>query len=297
MYKQILVVVDGSEQSDQALEKASRTAERYGAGLVIGHVIDTRSFPKLSLYGDNLWDEIKKSADELVENSKKQAEALGIKDIQTIVKSGNPRVEIPKTLVDEYDADLLVAGGSGLNTTERILVGSVTEASVRRSASDVLTVKGEADATLYRNILVAVDGSEQSEQALAKAIDVAKIAEATLKIAHVVEVQGGPYTYGALEMQKHESDGEAPDKDTEQQEMLGKYKRKAEDEGVKDVETILYYGNPRTEIPRTLTVENDIDLLVTAATGRGAMKRLFTGSVAHASVHHAPSDILTVRNG
>ncbi|QQK74685.1 universal stress protein [Salicibibacter cibarius] len=291
MYKQILVVVDGSEQSDQALKKASRIAEQHDAGLVIGHVIDTRSFPRASPYGDNLWNEIKKDADELVENSKNQAEAFGVKDIRTVVQSGNPRVEIPKRLVDDYGADLLVVGGSGLNTAERLLVGSVTEACVRRSASDVLTVKDEADATLYRNILVAVDGSEQAEQALAKAIDVAKAQGATLKIAHVVEVHAGPYAYDALDMQKQESD-----KDTEQREMLEKYKRQAEDEGVKDVETILYYGNPRTEIPHTLPTENDIDLLVTAATGRGALQRLFTGSVAHVSVHHAPSDILTVRN-
>ncbi|QQK74681.1 universal stress protein [Salicibibacter cibarius] len=292
MYKQILAVVDGSEQSNRALKQASQTAVQHSAGLVIAHVIDTRSFPRTSPYGDTLWDEIKKNANELVENSKMQAEALGVKDIRTVVQSGNPRIEIPERFVVDYDADLLVVGGSGLNTVERMLVGSVTEACVRRASSDVLTVKTETDAAVYRNILVAVDGSEQSEHALVKAIDVAKTHEATLKIAHVVEVQGGPYTYDVLVMERlNESD-----KDIEQKEMLEKYKQKAEDQGVKDVETILHYGNPRLEVPQTLTVQNDIDLLVTAATGRGALKRLFTGSVAHASIHHTPSDVLTVRN-
>ncbi|QQK78774.1 universal stress protein [Salicibibacter cibi] len=291
MYKQILAVVDGSEQSNQALKKASRTAERHGAGLVIGHVLDTRSFSRASPYGDSLWNEIQKSADELLENSKKQAETFGVKNVQTVVSSGNPRVEIPERFVDEYGVDLLVVGGSGLNTVERILVGSVTEACVRRSSSDVLTVKDESEENSYRNILVAVDGSEQSEQALEKAINVAKTHGATLKIAHVVEVQGGPYTYDFLVMQRIEES----DKDTEQKEMLEKYKQKAEEQGVEDVETILHYGNPRLEVPNTLTVQNDIDLLVTAATGRGALKRFFTGSVAHASIHHTPADILTVR--
>ncbi|AXF56929.1 universal stress protein [Salicibibacter kimchii] len=212
--------------------------------------------------------------------------------LENVLISGNPRVEIPQKLVDDYNVDVLVVGGSGLNAVERMIVGSVTEASVRRASSDVLTVKDETDAKLYRNILVAVDGSDQAEHALAKAIEMAKTYEATLKIAHVVEVQGGIYTYDVLVMQRLKES----DKDIEQKELLEKYKRQAAEQGVKDVETILHYGNPRLEIPRTLTDQNDIDLLVTAATGRGAVQRFFTGSVAHASIHHAPSDILTVRN-
>ncbi|QQK76705.1 universal stress protein [Salicibibacter cibarius] len=34
--------------------------------------------------------------------------------------------------------------------------------------------------------------------------------------------------------------------------------------------------------------------MITAATGRGAAQRGFTGSVISTSVHHAPCDVLTV---
>lgn len=295
MYKKILVVVDGSEQSDQALQKAIHTADRYGAVLLIGHVIDTRSFPRASPYGDNLWNEIKEGADELLEKSKKQAESFGLKEVRTVIESGNPRVVIPRKLIDEHSVDLLVIGGSGLNTVERMLVGSVTEASVRRSPCDVLTVKIEADETLYNNLMVAVDGSEQAENALAKAIEAAKVHKSSLKIINVVEVHAGPYTHSMFSAHQQGKDEEDTDKDVEQKQMLEKYKQQAEDQGVQDVETILYYGNPRMIIPRTLSDDHDIDLLVTAATGRGAVERFFTGSVASASVHHAPSDVLTVK--
>lgn len=287
MYKQILVVVDGSNQSTQALKQASLMAEQYGANLLIGHVIDIRGIPGASSYRENLWKDVQKNADELLEGSKKQAEALGVKNVRTVVRTGNPRTEIPNELVNDFDVDLLIIGGNGGNKAEWLLVGSVTEACVRRSSCDVLTVKNEADVSLYRNILVAVDGSEQAEQALATAIALAKINQSTLKIVHVVENQAG----AAKRKQTN-----TPDQDMEQKQMLDKYERNAKEQGVKDVESILHYGNPRQEIPHTLTDENNIDLLISGATGRGAVKRLFTGSVAHVSVLHAPSDILTVKN-
>ena len=295
MYKHILVVVDGSEPSEQALQKAIHTVDQYGASLLIGHVIDTRSFPKASPYGDNLWKELKESADELLEKSKKQAESFGLKDVRTVLESGNPRVVIPRKLIDKHSVDLLIIGGSGRNTVERMLVGSVTEASVRRSPCDVLTVKIAADETLYNNLMVAVDGSEQAKNALAKAIEIAKIHKSPLKIINVVEVHARPYAHSMLSTQPQVKNEEDTYRNAEQKQMLEKYKQQAEEQGVQDVKTILYYGNPRMAIPRTLTDAHDIDLLVTAATGRGAVDRFFTGSVASASVHHAPSDVLTVK--
>ncbi|SDI74323.1 universal stress protein [Natribacillus halophilus] len=287
MYKHILVVVDGSVPSEQSLTKATQLAKHDGASLLIAHVLDNRSAPVTSFYNTTLHAELKKDAEELLENCREKAELQGIEDVQTVLRSGNPRSDIPKALASEFGVDLLIAGGSGLNSVERMIIGSVTEASMRRAPCDVLTVKTQNNE--YQNILVAVDGSTQSEQALAKAIQIANNNSATLTIAHVIE-RGNFTTDMAFYPQNYEATAQ---KNAEQ--MLQTYKEEAEEHGVENVQIVTRLGNPRVDIPRVLTAKHGIDLLVTAATGRNAVERIFTGSVAEASLHRAPCDVMTVK--
>lgn len=44
----------------------------------------------------------------------------------------------------------------------------------------------------YKNILVAVDGSEEAEWALKKAIYLAKLSDATLVLTHIVDTRNFP---------------------------------------------------------------------------------------------------------
>ena len=68
--------------------------------------------------------------------------------------------------------------------------------------------------------MVAVDGSEQAENALAKAIEVAKIHKSSLKIINIVEVHAGPYTHSVLSAHQLGQNEEESDKDVEQKQML-----------------------------------------------------------------------------
>lgn len=282
MYKQIFVAVDGSEPSTKALKKAGHLAIQYDVPLVIINVIDTRSVSWSNIDVSHLWEEMKKEAEQLLEKCKKDAKTIGVIDVKTKLLYGNPRVEIPKKINSETSKSLVVLGGSGRNAVERMFIGSVTEASVRRVTNDVLIIKSEKDTLTYRHILVAVDGSEQAEQALVQAIELANVYGAQLTITHVVEQVQKTEEHDESEVQKEKA-------------MLHHYKQTAENNGVKAVQTILHFGNPRKELPLKLTVEQNIDLLMTGATGRGAVERIFTGSVAHASLHHAPCDVLIVR--
>ncbi|QQK78773.1 universal stress protein [Salicibibacter cibi] len=290
MYKHILVSIDGSKPSNHALTKAIDLAKHYNSALLISHVIDARSFPTMAgPHHGELQSQYNKTAEELLEKSKKEAEDAGLEQVQTILWNGNPRFEIPDKMTKEYNIDLLIVGESGRNAAERMIIGSVTEACIRRSPCDVLTVKNKTSTTLYRRILVAVDGSKQAEKALAKAIELASIHQAKLTIAHISEwgtfakdIAFYQHSYVA-EVQKESED------------MLKKYKEQAENQGLKDVQTILRSGNPRLEIPRVLTVENSCDLLITAETGQHAVSRFFTGSVAESSVRRSSCDVITVK--
>ncbi|AXF56715.1 universal stress protein [Salicibibacter kimchii] len=113
MYEHILVAVDGSEQSDQALKKAINFATHHNAALLITHVMDTANFdfPVIAGYvRKELWDQYNKTAEDLLDKSKEEAE--------TLLKSESPRFEIPEKVPKEYGIDLLMVGERGGNTTE-----------------------------------------------------------------------------------------------------------------------------------------------------------------------------------
>lgn len=278
MYKNLLVAVDGSDQANHALHKASQLVQPLQAQLTIGHVIDTRNVSWIAIDEGDLWLEIKQRAEQLIDQHVQRAKSFGIDHINTKTKSGNPRIEIPENLTVELNIDLLILGSSGKNAVERRIIGSVTDAAVRRSPCDVLTVKkGSEQYPVYKHLLIAVDGSKQAETALTKAIRLANIFQAKLYIAHINEHDSSQQVQQNLE------------------DMIEQYRHQAEQQGVKDVITIIEQGNPRELIPNQLTTTYDIDLLITAATGRGMFERLFTGSVALSALHHAPCDVLTVK--
>ncbi|SDJ06400.1 universal stress protein [Natribacillus halophilus] len=139
MYKKILVAVDGSVQSEQALEKAIAMANLHDAHLFIAHVIDLRNFSTHAYNQQGMFTD--SETKELLENHENTAVQAGLKNVQTILSTGNPRVKLSRDLLSEYNIDLLVTGSTGRNAFERMLIGSVAEACVRHAPCDVFTVK------------------------------------------------------------------------------------------------------------------------------------------------------------
>ncbi|WP_246476519.1 universal stress protein [Salicibibacter cibi] len=139
MYKKILVAVDGSVQSEQALEKAIAMAKLHDTHLFIAHVIDLRNFSTHAYNRQGILTDAETK--EILEKYKNKAVQAGLKNVQTILSSGNPRVQLSRNLLSEYNIDLLVTGSTGRNAFERMLIGSVAEACVRHAPCDVFTVK------------------------------------------------------------------------------------------------------------------------------------------------------------
>lgn len=142
---------------------------------------------------------------------------------------------------------------------------------------------------LYRNILVGVDGSENAEHALQRAIQFATMHEAKLHIAHIIDTRA-LNTYATVNYSYNDLITE------ETVNALNDYKTFALDNGVKEVETIVEYGSPRTLMSKTIPDEYAIDLVIVGATGLNAVERMFIGSVSEQIVRQAPCDVIVVRN-
>ncbi|WP_096202688.1 universal stress protein [Bacillus sp. FJAT-45350] len=140
----------------------------------------------------------------------------------------------------------------------------------------------------YKNILVAVDGSDEAKVALKKAFNVAKKEDATLVIAHILDTRA----FATVEQYDRTVATRAEEYGKE---LLEQYKTDAEEAGVSNITTVLDYGSPKVKIPRELADKHEIDLIITGATGLNAVERILIGSVSESIVRNSKCDVLIVR--
>lgn len=145
MQKKILVAVDGSEQSDAAIEYVTR---EYPEGeLVLMHVIDpveagyTAGPSAVPGYSEEWYEQSEEAAEELFEETRKEIRELGFAgDLETVTDVGRPARSIVE-YVKENDVDHIVMGSHGRSGVTRVLLGSVAETVVRRSPVPVTVVR------------------------------------------------------------------------------------------------------------------------------------------------------------
>ncbi len=145
VYKQILVAVDGSKESEWAFKKAVAIADRNEATLNLINVIDTRSYAAVEAYDRSIAERAQTFAEELLSSYKAEAEKAGLNKVNVIVEYGSPKTLISRDLSKKLEADLIICGATGLNAVERFLIGSVSENIVRSAKCDVLVVRTPED--------------------------------------------------------------------------------------------------------------------------------------------------------
>jgi len=143
---------------------------------------------------------------------------------------------------------------------------------------------------MVEHIVVAVDGSDFADRALAMAADLAARYQAVLTLVTVVPPQIVP-SYGAPMF-------EPPDLGAIQavyDEVLAKGREKVQNARIPRVETVRLEGIIVDELVAYLEKVKP-DLLVMGSRGLSTGRRLFLGSVSDALVHHAPCPVLVVRH-
>lgn len=147
VYKQILVAVDGSKESEWAFKKAVAIADRNEATLNLINIIDTRSYAAVEAYDRSIAERAQKFAEELLNDYKVEAEKAGVQNVNVIVEYGSPKTMISRDLSKKLQADLIICGATGLNAVERFLIGSVSENIVRSAKCDVLVVRTDEESS------------------------------------------------------------------------------------------------------------------------------------------------------
>jgi nucleotide-binding universal stress UspA family protein len=143
-----------------------------------------------------------------------------------------------------------------------------------------------------KTILVPTDFSEAAREALRYACMLADVSGASLEVFHAVET---PYlTGGYMEVyvappdlfEKVEAAARTELEKWLPAEQITKYR----------VKFVLRIGSPAQEVLSYLRERPDIDLVVMATHGRGAVTRLMMGSVTDKVVRSAPCPVVTIRD-
>jgi nucleotide-binding universal stress UspA family protein len=139
LFEKILVPLDGSEHSIDALEKAIQIAKKFDGELMLIHMY---SIPMSKITPSQLNAyvlEIRKSGEKILAEGRKRAYAEGV-PFETQLKEGHIVEGIVK-VAREGNFDLIVIGARGLSKLKEILLGSVSHGVTTHAPCPVLIVK------------------------------------------------------------------------------------------------------------------------------------------------------------
>ena len=143
-----------------------------------------------------------------------------------------------------------------------------------------------------KNILVPVDGSENSQRALDYAGYLAELCHASVGILHVVNLASKVSAIGQVGTGSY-----VPDSILNGIQEAGQF---VVDEALKQLphkvssSGFLELGSPNSTIV-AFCIENNYDLIVMGSRGLGAIKQLVLGSISSYVLYHAPCPVMVVK--
>ena len=139
-YERILIAIDGSYESELAFEKGVNIALRNNAELLLTHVIDTRALQSVATFDTYIYEKLEQEAKDVLNNYEQQAREKGLTKVKQVIEFGNPKTLLARDIPDKEKVDLIMVGATGLNTFERLLIGSSSEYIMRHAKVDLLVV-------------------------------------------------------------------------------------------------------------------------------------------------------------
>lgn len=178
----MLVPVDFSEISQNALEHAAQLAKHFDNDLVLLNIVEENLVASLISFGGH--EEKEKLAHDkymplLDELANKVKTTHGI-DCKKVVRVGR----IYRTIIDtalEYGCDSIVMGTHGASGVERI-IGSNASKVITYSTLPVIVVKTGKNPNAYKNIVFPLDLTAESKQKVKWAIHLGKSYKSTIHI-------------------------------------------------------------------------------------------------------------------
>ncbi|RKT54907.1 universal stress protein [Saccharothrix australiensis] len=280
----IVVGVDGSASALTAVGWAAEEAARHRVPLKLVHayLLPTRGYPDVILIGHEVRQALEEQGRRWLAEAEAAARAAA--DVEVVVSLEHSGAA-GAMVWESKRSRLVVLGSRGLGGFAGVLVGSVAVAVVTHGECPVVVVRGATPAG--GPVVVGVDGSPASEQAVAFAFEAASTRGAPLTAVHAWTdfAVDGPYGDRlAVEWARVE--------DEERRvlaERLAGWQERYPDVRV---DRVVVRERPARALP---ALAADARLLVVGSRGRGGFKGMLLGSTSQTLVHHSPCPLAVVR--
>ena len=279
MIKTILIPVDGSTNSDIAVDYGIYIAPRLEASLSGLHVIDiyliqgpmmtdvsaTVGMAPYDCFFEAVEKSLKEKADRVLKNFEDRCRAAGVA-CRTKKNTG----KISDTIIeDAEDADLILMAKKGehFHLKEGGLIGSVAEVVTRHSGKPVMVIPES-----FREIEsmgLAYDGSAPARKALALSLNISEKAKWPITVLII-----------------NSDAAKAADLTAQVEDMAQK--------GLADCEVIISAGREADEILKFIA-EGPVELMVMGAYGHNRLRELLLGSTTSHIIHKSPIPVLLIR--
>lgn len=154
----LLIAIDSSPVAETIVGQVARRPWPPGTNACVLNVID---WPQMQTNA-SLLETVMQSANSIVKPASAELSKVGLQTT-TKVLEGHPRIAIAE-YAKEWGADLVLVGSHGASSLVRFLLGSVAQATLRRSPCSVEIVRKHSQdsriTATAMNILVATDGSD-----------------------------------------------------------------------------------------------------------------------------------------
>jgi len=290
--KTILVGVDYSSNSKNALKEASRMANARDLPLICFHILDQ------DVLGD--LENMEAYTEEGILNFAREKLATFIRevigtanDLETVAAIGHPFEETLK-LIEAHSPETLVLGSRGYTTVEHHQVGALASRCIRKAPVEVLLIRTYQDRP-FQSIVACVDFSDTSNRAVHRAAELAVQDSADLRLVHVYR----PPIYADSEIGWLGPAFPMIEEPNLQESCEGRL-----DQLGYQIGTQYNLQSLSTVVKRALTIHHGItecleemeaDLVVLGTRGRTGFKKLLLGTTAEGLIHNTPCSTLAVK--
>jgi nucleotide-binding universal stress UspA family protein len=295
-----LMATDGSHQATSALRIATRLLRRTDNE---AHVLcvapefhELRNQKNRTRVRDEYKKRIARETETILDRARKTLLAEGV-TAETRAETGSPAKVIVR-LANDYD--VTVIGATSQYDTTRPGIGSVASRVVEHAPGIVLVCREPRGGSSLR-ILLCVDSSRASQQALSALLTFLSTESAEVTLMHVVET---PWVNLGLDRDWFDQGGETREQRNSETRLAEELQSEANEiiqdavdqltrHGL-DVATVIAEGNPATEILGQAE-QAEYDLIVIGASGATDMKHRMLGSVSARVTAQAPCSVAVVK--
>src|SRR6516165_8003878 len=296
----IVVPIDFSKMSAQAIQTAKRLARRLGASI---HLVHVRQFnyaadfvaPAPPMVPFSFMPHEQDGDQSVLKELETVASECGLSSASCHVLNGAPPLDEICRLGQTIPADLIVMPTHGRKGLKHVFLGSTAERIVQHSSCPVFVVREKkrrskaGPSYSINTILVPVDFSDCSREGLRYAIGFANEFGATVILLHTTYLG---YIYSSEGTAIYDIPGLQKAARKKAERRMRELARLVHLGGVK-VETVFTEGSPALDIC-AFAKDHDIDLIITSTHGLTGFKHVLIGSIAEKVVRHALSSVLVV---